>query len=474
MVKAGYLFTAKEAATWCGGELLGASSSEVSGAEVDSRRCKNGVLFFALSGERVDGHNYIDAAVKAGAIGAVVSTEWSDTEDAVNVFRHTADDVFFIIVDNPLRALQRIAAEYLKGISGPVRVGITGSNGKTTTKELIASVLSEKYSVVKTAGNYNSEIGLPLTVFNIKNEHDYAVIEMGVNRLGEMDVLSEILRPDVVVITNIGTAHIGIFGNKDTIAEEKRHSVSRFDGDGTLFVAEDEPYAGFLAEGLKGRSIVYGRESLEADGGLNYKNLGLRGWAIEIDGEVIEYPLIGEHNLKNAFCACAVGRFAELGIKELKAGLESVNPLFGRGEIIEGAVTIIQDSYNANVDSMFTSMAFADNLDWSGSKYYVFGDMKELGSDSEKMHRQLGREAASCRADKVFFFGEDSVSAFEEAKQRAKESPVFFHTNEYKALEDELLLNLKPDDLLLLKGSRSMNLERLIEPVNMKFGREKC
>ena len=250
MAEAEYIFTSAEAAAWTGGRLLGDAAVSVFSAEVDSRKCTEGCIFFALEGERVDGHDYVEAAFNAGACGAVVSAGWAGLDEAAAML--VEEGRFLLAVDSPLKALQHAASAYMKNITGPVRVGITGSSGKTTTKELVAAVLDEKYSVVKTAGNYNSEIGLPLTVFNIRNSHDYAVIEMGINRVGEMDVLSEILRPDLVVITNIGTAHIGIFKNIETTAFEKRRSVSFFDESGWLFVDEDEQFRDFLADGHPG------------------------------------------------------------------------------------------------------------------------------------------------------------------------------------------------------------------------------
>ena len=478
MVKAGFLFTAETAAEWGGCELTGSMSAAVTGVEVDSRRCVSGSLFVALVGERVDGHDYISVAVENGAGGVVVSQKWAGRDDSRRFIESLAGRVFFLLADDPLRALQKMASSYMKGITRPVRIGVTGSNGKTTTKELIASVLSEKFSVAKTEGNYNSEIGLPLTVFNIKNEHDYAVIEMGINRLGEMDVLSEILRPDLVVITNIGTAHIGIFKDKDTIALEKRRAVSLFDGAGTLFVDEDEPYRDFLADGLKGEIIVYGQKSLEnSSGGLVCSPKALRGWEIALPEISINFPLVGRHNLKNAFCAFSMGRFAGLTDEEIKSGLEKAEPLFGRSEIIDGPVTIIQDCYNANIDSLTESIDFADQLEWQGRKLYVLGDMKELGSESREMHRTLGRAAASSDADAIFFFGQDSVVACEEARNAGREesgSMELFCVEDYQKLEAEVVGHVEAGDLLLLKGSRSMNLERLVEPVRNKFGGPKC
>jgi UDP-N-acetylmuramoyl-tripeptide--D-alanyl-D-alanine ligase len=376
MVEGMELFTAFDAASWTGGELIGEASCAVYSAAVDSRKCRAGSLFFALRGERADGHDFLDQAFAGGACGAVVSEEWWSRLSAPN--RDLSDGkCFYLVVADPLKALQLIASEYLKRIKGPVRIGITGSNGKTTTKELIAGVLSEKYSVVKTDGNYNSEIGLALTVFNIKENHDYAVIEMGINRVGEMDVLSEILCPDIVVITNIGTAHIGIFKNMETIAYEKRQAASCFTGKELLFIAEDEPFKDFLVEDLNGKAVSFGENTLKADySDFSCRNIGLHGWEIKVEKYQVRFPLVGSHNLKNALCAYSVGLSQGLSHEQIGIGLEKSVALFGRSQIIEGPVTIIHDSYNSNADSLQQSILFADELVWTGPKRYVVADMK--------------------------------------------------------------------------------------------------
>ena len=478
MAEKAELFTASDAAAWTGGKIVGNPDCSVYSAEVDSRKCRVGCLFFALPGEKADGHDFIAQVFENGAGGAVVSALWFENNRA-SIGPDLWRDGFIIVVSEPLRALQMTAAGYMDRITGPVKIGVTGSNGKTTTKELIAGVLSEKYSVIKTEGNYNSEIGLPLTVFNIKNSHDYAVIEMGINRVGEMDVLSEILRPDIVVITNIGTAHIGIFNSIETIAYEKRRSVSLFSGSGTLFISEDEPFREFLIDGLKGLSVYYGENCFKAENpGCRFQNLGLGGWEITTAEYSVRFPLVGWHNLKNAFCAYSIGRRLGLTDREIKAGLEKAVPLSGRSQIIHGAVTIIHDSYNANADSLKQSIEFADQLDWEGSKLYVIGDMKELGESSVSIHRAAGRAAAESMADEIIFFGEDSRAAFNEASalrlKNEAAGPELFHTVDYSELEDLLLKKLRSGDLLLVKGSRSMNLERLLEPISEKFRSVKC
>ena len=464
------LFSSSSAVMWAGGLLIGNSTADVLSVDVDSRRCGIGTLFVALAGEQVDGHDFLQAAFGSGACGAVISREWYEGGGSEQ-FELPAGR-FLLAVEDPLLALQRLAASYMEGIKKPVRIGITGSNGKTTTKELVAAVLGEKYRVIKTSGNFNSEIGLPLTVFNIDNSYDYAVIEMGINRVGEMDVLAEILRPDMVVITNIGTAHIGIFKDIQTTAHEKRRAVSFFKEQNTLFVFENEKFFDYLDAGHPGKSLKYGAESFGAEfSDLSFKEAGLRGWRVSFDGVEIDFPLIGRHNLENAFCACALGRYCGLSNEQIKAGLEGAVSLSGRSEIIEGAVTIIQDCYNANADSVERALHFADAVEWTGRKIYVLGDMKELGAESTAMHQRIGMAAAESSADMVFFFGRDSQTSFEAASAACAGHgrPALYHTDDYHELEQMLLNAAAAGDLILIKGSRSMNLERLIEPLGAGF-----
>ena len=466
------LFTSSELASWTGAEYFGNADVCITNVVIDSRECAPGTLFVPLPGENTDGHNFLEKAFENGTSGAFVSEAWA----AEAGMPELPEGCFVLKVPDPLTALQAASAAYLGRIKHPVRIGVTGSNGKTTTKELIASVLERKYSVVKTAGNFNSEIGLPLTVFNIREDHDYAVIEMGVNRVGEMDVLTEILRPDIVVITNIGTAHIGIFKTRDAIAAEKRRSASLLGPDGVLFIDEDGEYRDFLSENTGGRVRLFGKDSFSAAGhSFSAESRGLSGWSVRIDGRETDFPLIGEHNLKNALCALAVGEWAGVSPLEGALALEAAEPLFGRGQIISGAATVIVDCYNANADSLLGSIKFADDLEWAGARKYVIGDMKELGESSLGVHEAAGRASASGAASEVYFYGEDAAAAFraaEETVASAGKGPELFWSEDFGEIQGRLVSGLSDGDLVLLKGSRSMNLERLVEPI-VNFNRGK-
>ena len=249
---------------------------------------------------------------------------------------------------------------HLGRLPSVTRVGVTGSNGKTTTKEIIGGILTRHASTAVNEGNLNSEIGLPMACFGVGPRHRYAVLEMGMNRVGEMDILADIVRPDLALITNIGTAHIGLLGSQDAIAAEKKRIFAHFDGRQTGFLPEGERYGAFLAEGVRGKMVVFGPGS--TPGFERSESMGLGGTLIHWEGFRIRFPLFGPHNLANALGALSVAR--ELGVPnaEIRDGLEAVAPLFGRSQVINGPVTVIADCYNANPDSMARSLEFLESL----------------------------------------------------------------------------------------------------------------
>ncbi len=469
--KSRVLFNVRQAGAWSRAIVFGNDLAEITSVVTDSRDAVPGCLFVAIKGERTDGHKYIAQVCEAGAGAVIVAQDWLKVNSGVlDEYENTA----FIVGEAPVRLLQDISAGYMRGLSHPVRIGVTGSSGKTTVKEVIAAVLSAGGSVVKTRGNLNSEIGLPVAVLDIEEASDYAVIEMGINRVGEMDILAEIFRPDVVVITNIGTAHIGILGSRENIAAEKKKAAVNFDGSQVLFVSEEETYSNILGEDLNGRLMKYGIKQVKAD--FSFSDKGLAGWEVGLDAYKAVYPLPGVHNLMNAVCAVCVAEYFGLDSESICRGLALSATLSGRSEIIEGGVTVIQDAYNSNADSLSRSMNFADSVKWNGRKIYVIGDMKELGDNSAEIHEAAGKEAAESCADELFFFGEDSKTAYEAAvsvKNTAGDgNDIVSWTADYAELEEMVLESLQEGDLLLLKASRSMNLERLVKPVIEKFGRK--
>jgi UDP-N-acetylmuramoyl-tripeptide--D-alanyl-D-alanine ligase len=430
---------------------------------IDSRKAKEGALFVALPGSIQDGHSYVEAAFKAGAAGALVE-EARLAEGALGL-AEIAERYgrALIAVKDSLKALQDAATAYLEQFSRLFKIGITGSSGKTTTKEIAAAIIGQEKKVVMNQGNLNSETGLPLSVFEVRPWHEVGVFELGMNRRGEIGELARVLKPCLALITNIGSAHIGLIGSKAGIAEEKKNIFAEFSGGETALIPEDDEYRDFLARGIRGKVRFYG-----LDGVALSRDLGLMGSEIGWAGEKVHFALPGQHNLRNALAAAAIAREVPVSDQAIREGLASVKAIFGRSEILEGRITMIRDCYNANPESSAEALAFCDALEYPGRKIYVMGSMLELGELSREAHRELGRLLSSSRADKVFLYGEETeeAAALLDAAANAvadTRGVPFFHTNCMGELERELGAFVRDGDLVLLKGSRGCALERLTD-----------
>jgi UDP-N-acetylmuramoyl-tripeptide--D-alanyl-D-alanine ligase len=427
-----------------------------SSVSIDSRTVEEGALFIALKGTVADGHRFVDAAFKAGAAGAMVAfSALKDPALGLNALAAKWNRVL-VAVEDTLRALQAAAAAYLDRFTKLVKIGITGSAGKTTTKEIAAAIIGREKSVVMNKGNLNSETGLPLSVFEVRSHHEVGIFEAGMNRKGEIAELARVLRPDLALITNIGSAHIGMLGSRRAMAEEKKQIFSEFSGNNTALIPEDDDFRDFLAEGVRGRTVFYGASSLNALGAV--KDLGLDGTAIVWEGESVRFGLPGKFNLSNALAAAALAREIPVSGASIRGGLESVKPLFGRGEILRGRTTVIRDCYNSNPESSSEALDFCDGLEWQGRRVYVVGSMLELGEASDEAHAALGRRLGSCRADMVFLFGEEIRPAALPLEGRS-----FFHTCDRDELSRKLDGYVRNGDLVLLKASRGCELETLSE-----------
>ncbi|MCL2069974.1 MAG: UDP-N-acetylmuramoyl-tripeptide--D-alanyl-D-alanine ligase [Treponema sp.] len=425
-----------------------------SSVSIDSRVITPGGLFVALRGSSLDGHRFVDAAFKAGACGALVAL--SAMEDAGIGLLGLAQrcNRVLVAVEDSLKGLQEAAAAYLKQFSGLLKIGITGSAGKTTTKEIAAAIIGQEKKVVMNEGNLNSETGLPLSVFKVRAEHQVGVFEAGMNRPGEIAELAAVLNPDLALITNIGSAHIGILGSRRRIAEEKKQIFSAFNTGNTALIPEADEFRDFLSQGIRGRTVFYGPSSLTGLGGL--KDLGLEGTGIIWEGEAVRFALPGKYNLSNAFAAIALALELPVRAASIRRGLESVKPLFGRGEIFYGRTTLIRDCYNSSPESAQAALDFCDSLEIPGRRIYVMGSMLELGDSSEAAHADLGRRLAASRADKVFLFGDEMSSAADQLGES-------FYTQNMDELSKALDGYVKNGDLVLLKASRGCELEALTE-----------
>lgn len=447
----------------CGGRYIGTEAekkTEVLGVVIDSRQVESGYLFVAIPGEKVDGHKFIPDVFAKGA-AAVLSEQ--QLEDPAGPY---------ILVESTTKALRDLAEYYRKSLDIKV-VGITGSVGKTSTKEMIASVLSEKYRVLKTEGNYNNEIGLPLTIFKIRAEHEVAVLEMGISEFGEMHRLATMANPDICVITNIGLCHLENLKTRDGILKAKTESFAHLKKDGIAILNGDDDKLSTVRQVGDKEPVFYGveekmeyredaKKSVYATG---VENLGLYGMQARIhtpEGERdVRIPIPGEHNVYNALAATAVGLSLGLSLDQISSGILKAKTIGGRTNLLNtGSMTVIDDCYNANPVSMKASIDVLATAE--GRKIAVLGDMGELGENEKKLHYEVGEYLAKKEIDVLFCAGELSEEIAKAAQKESKTCEVYyFKTRE--ALLEQLLPFLKKGDTVLVKASHFMEYPKIVK-----------
>lgn len=452
--------TIKNIAGACKGKLCNdnGNSAEAVCVVIDSRKIQAGGIFIAVRGERVDGHSFIPEVAEKGALAIVCEREPENCS------------VPFILVEDSLKALKEIAEFYRKQLTIPV-IGITGSVGKTSTKEMIASVLSEGFHVLKTEGNFNNEIGLPLTVLRIRPEHEAAVLEMGISDFGEMHRLSRIARPDICVITNIGQCHLENLGTREGILQAKSEIFDFMNPEGHIFVNGDDDMLVKVKEQGKCKPVHFGlnpSNEIFASGVMNKGLLGSEA-VIHMDLKVfsVKIPLPGRHMVYNALAAAAVGRCMGLSAQQIQDGIAKVQAVGGRSNVIAlPSYTVIDDCYNANPVSV---KAAIDLLTMAlGRKVAVLGDMFELGEKEKEMHGDVGAYAVQKEVDVLICAGALSGFMYESAAKQLKTGSTFKQTETYYfKTRDEMLEKLKsilrPGDNILVKASHGMQFEKVVE-----------
>lgn len=464
MSQAETLLTMEETLESTGGVfVLGDGNWHFSSVQTDSRLAEKDTLFVPLIGEFQDGHKYIPQAVEKGASCVFICLSNYEKNPAFfNEIHNSNPEVNFIAVENTLTALQKAAGKYVEKFPSLIKVAVTGSSGKTTTKEILAAVLARKYRVVTNKGNLNSETGLPLSVFNIRKEHEAGVFEMGMNRENEIGEISAVLKAHYAIVTNIGTAHIGLLGSRDNIAREKAKVFDHFDSQSIGVIPFDDDYAEFLEKQIRGKCIHYGKDT---DSVKFIADLGLKGTEFSVGKNRAVLKLPGKYNYKNALGAIALCQ--ELGVSdsEIAQGINDLEPMFGRSQVIEDKYTIVQDCYNANPDSMEKSIEFVSSVTSGEKKIFVLGDMLELGADSEKEHEKIGIMAAESSADKVFFVGTEMENAYKAACKKSSGDRFVYCSEKTDDALMTISLEIKKEfsehSIVLIKASRGMGLERL-------------
>ncbi len=508
-----------------GGTLLsGADSVDSSPSAVvtsiclDSRKVEPGALFIPIKGEKYDPHEFIGEVMAAGAVASL-----TERRDVVGRDGSQVEGKVYILVEDALRALQALAA-YYRGLFGVSVIGVTGSVGKTTTKEMLAAALGGGRRLLKTKGNLNSQIGVAQMMFEIEEEHELAVIEMGVSEKGEMERLAWMAKPEAAVITNVGVSHIGNFGSRDNIRTEKCHIMDYFpDGGGFLAVCGGEEGRGDasifrdengegvfndetpvfrwdLAEGTRKRLadatvVTYGLEGdydyvaedveyrdgkttftvrvreREEEVEFDADGAHFRKWRLKPQtGYGVELGVVGRHYVYNALAAFALADRYGIPYQEVVGGLKGYRPEKMRGQVLEKAgVRILDDSYNASPDSMKSGLEVLLAMDCEGRRFAVFADVLELGEHSEECHREVGRHMAKLYGEGIRVDG--LVTVGREARLIAEEAEVVYGSPRVRSFEGKeeavayLKEEMRPGDLALVKGSRGMKMDQLVQGI---------
>lgn len=450
MVDSGW--TATSVATATGAGLYGPEPTEFRAIVTDSRKVREGDLFIALAGETFDGHDFVDAALKAGAAGVMVS------RDVPAAAEHVV-----LQVPDTLLAYGDLGRAWRRRYD-PLVVGITGSTGKSSTKQIVATVLRERFETLASEGSFNNEVGLPATLLQLERRHEAVVLELAMRGEGQIDYLARIAEPSIGVITNIGVSHLELLGSREAVARAKGELLDHLGADGTAVLNADDPYLPSQASRHGGRTIWYGfarqaevrAEEVELQGlsGSRFRLATPRGAAL------VRLPLPGRHMVSNALAAAAVGVAVGLSVKQIAAGLEACRTLPLRLEVVQldRGATVINDSYNAAPDSVRAALQVLASEPTRGRRIACLGDMLELGQTSATEHLRIGHEAAEA-ADLVIAVGELGAGIGVGARDAGAEVRTVADADAAGTLLAELL---REGDLVLLKASRAVGLDRAL------------
>lgn len=434
---------------------------EIKGVSIDSRHIKEGELFVALKGDRFDGHDFVPDAMKKGAWGALVERVALESK-----FASLGGIKNILPVEDTLFALQELSHLHRKKFSIPL-VGITGSNGKTTTKEMLAGILKQKGPVLKNEGNLNNHIGVPLTLLKLNGKHKTAVVEMGMSAPGEIDMLARLVSPTVGVITNIGPAHLEFLGSLDGVAQAKGELLDNLRPDGAAVLNADDSYFGTLKSKWSGRTVTFGIEN-KADVRASdvRQDRDYTDFTLTADGSTanVRLSVIGRHNLYNALAAAAAAIAVDMPLDAVKYGLDDFVPVAMRSEIKElKGRTVLADYYNANPASMEAALVTLISLKSNKKAIAVLGDMLELGDTSAEAHRELGRTAARLGVDIIITVGTLMKHTAEGAIEAGLPRERVLETQTHAEAAELVRKLSRPGDVVLVKGSRGMKMEKILE-----------
>ncbi len=449
--------------------MSGNPNTMISGISTDSRKINAGEFFVPIKGENFDGHDFIQNALDRGAVGSFV--ESGKAEKVKN-----QNKAAIIEVENAKYAMGELAKYYRQRFHLPV-IAITGSNGKTSTKEMTASILGTKYNVLKSEGSFNNDIGLPLTLFKLNKGHQATVLEMGMNNYGEIRRMVSIIPPDIGVVTNVAEAHIEFFGSLENIAKAKYELVESMTDMNTAVLNADDSRVREFAHRTKAKPVFFGLKSSRADFSASDIQFVTNPYGLEFTlttpkgKEKVHLPVLGEHQISNALASVAAVWQIDQDITMIKEGLKKVKLEKMRMQIISiGGVMVINDAYNANPKSMCAALDTLQKLPSKGKKIAVLADMLELGESSIRMHRNIGKIAADCGLSHLITIGNMAKYIAQEAKQNGFNSKNIYACDENNEVQDILNKVIQSGDLVLFKGSRKMKLETIVESLGKQFG----
>ena len=484
----------------CDAELVCGKENEVlDNFTKDTREVEKGCTFVGFEGENVDGNLLYEEALKNGASVCILTKESVKDKIDARALKRKYEDRAVILVENTIKAIQQLAS-YKRGLYNIPVVGVTGSVGKTSTKDIIASVMAKKYNVLKTLGNYNSQIGLPFTVLRLK-DNDAMVAEMGMNGLGEISKLAQIARPSIAVITNVGTAHIGVLGSRENILKAKLEILDGLEPNGTLVINNDNDmlhewyeHANVERTTEKELSIPSTEENIEkvengqeTDRAQNYNivTFGINNksdfmpyditfsdngsrYKINVDGKEynVNISVGGEHFVLNSLCAIAVGRLLNIDMEDILAGIANFELTKRRMQVEKNkqGVTIINDAYNANLDSMKAAIDYLGKIN-AKNKISVLGDMLELGEFSKELHERVGEEVQKNKIDILITVGDCARDIARKAQECGMDKEKIYICNSNDEAIELLKKLAKEGDAVLLKASNGMNFEQIFQKI---------
>lgn len=453
------MFTIDEISKIIKGKVLGcrvASSARITGVSIDSRTIKKGELFVAIPGEKYDGHDFIAEAVKKGAAGAVISTK-----------KIHPSSIFFVVVSDTLMALGQLARFHRERFDIPA-IAVTGSNGKTTTKEMIAAILGSEWAPLKNSGTQNNLVGVPLTLFKLTDANQSFIVELGMNKKGEIRQLAEISRPNIGIVTNIGPSHLLYLGDLDGVYRAKKELLDFLSRGDIALLNGDDPFLNrFSRKDLK--VLRFGMDKCADFRAENIRREN-HGWSFEVEGEVYSLRLPAYHDIYNALAAISVGMLFNIPsarIRKTLANYVSLDKRMARG-IIKG-IEFIDDTYNSNPLSMRSAIRTLSNYTSTGSKILISGDMLELGKKAAYYHSEIGELVAESDIDKFISVGRLARNSFIAAKKMGMRDIWFCKTKEEAAAI--LRRVTRPNDVVLVKGSRAMRMEEVIKCFTISYTR---